>query len=71
MMLIKKAYEALEPGKFIMIYDFLLDENNPKKTADNFFMSLHMLTCGKGSQFTKEEISKYLSDAGFTNLEFT
>lgn len=48
-MLIKKAYNALEVGKYIILYEFLLDEKEPKNTLDNYFMSIHMQTACKGS----------------------
>jgi O-methyltransferase domain/Dimerisation domain len=56
-MLIKKAYDALEVGKYIVIYEFIVDEQDPTKTKDNFLMSLHMQTACKGSQFTRGEIA--------------
>ncbi|TNV79691.1 hypothetical protein FGO68_gene15830 [Halteria grandinella] len=68
-MLIKKAHDALESGKHILIYDFLIDEKNPKNTLDNFLISVHMQTIATGNQFTSEEITKYLTDAGFKDIQ--
>ena len=70
-MLIKKAYEALPKGGHIVIYDFFLDqdEGKPPRT-ENFFMSLHMQLAATGSQFTRKEMTGYLTEAGFGNIQF-
>lgn len=50
-MLIRKAYEALNPGGFLLIYDEIID-NDRKKNLHALFISMHMQLCLYGHEFT-------------------
>ena len=48
LMLLKKAYDALEDGGYLMVYDFFIDNERKTKT-DSLLMSLHMQISCAGS----------------------
>jgi (2Fe-2S) ferredoxin/2-polyprenyl-3-methyl-5-hydroxy-6-metoxy-1,4-benzoquinol methylase len=67
--LLAKAFEALAPGGRLVIQDFILDpdKTGPRKAA---LFSLHMLVnTAHGSAYSAEEYSRWLTEAGFPNVE--
>ncbi|MFQ5861847.1 MAG: class I SAM-dependent methyltransferase [Candidatus Brocadiales bacterium] len=63
--ILKKCYEALEPGGKVVIHDFILDSSGTSPLFPVLF-SLNMLlgTC-EGSSYSKREIRGWLLEAGF------
>ena len=64
-MLIKKAYDSLPVGGYIVVYDFYVDEDRREK-AEAMMMSLHMQLVCTGNQFTFTEMEALLKEAGFS-----
>jgi 2-polyprenyl-3-methyl-5-hydroxy-6-metoxy-1,4-benzoquinol methylase len=64
-MLVKKAYEALNPGGALVVYDAIIDEDR-SKNAFGLLMSLNMLieTSG-GFDYTGSECMEWMKEAGF------
>jgi hypothetical protein len=67
-LLLRKAYEALPPGGAVIIYERLIDRDR-RINASALLASLNMLimTAG-GFDFTGEDCSRWLSDAGFRSI---
>ncbi|MGW3186082.1 methyltransferase [Kitasatospora sp. NPDC001119] len=66
--LVKRAYEAVNPGGALVIYDELLDDdrNGPERSL---LMSLNMrLVRTGGSEYTVTECRTWLTEAGFTDI---
>jgi hypothetical protein len=65
--LVKKAYEALPPGGALLIYDAMLDDD--RGDLSQLLVSLNMLLVTEGgSEYTVQECTGYLTDAGFTGV---
>jgi SAM-dependent methyltransferase len=64
-MLVKKAYEALNPGGALVVYDAIIDDDR-SKNAFGLLMSLNMLieTPG-GFDYTGAECIGWMKEAGF------
>jgi len=69
-MLVAKAYEALNPGGAIIVYDAMID-NEREKNAFALLMSLNMLieTPG-GFDYTPAQCEEWLTEAGFKEIRF-
>jgi SAM-dependent methyltransferase len=63
-LLLRKSFEALEPGGAVVICELLVDDDKtgPVPAA---LMSLNMLIEAEGRNYTAAEYSKWLTDAGF------
>jgi len=68
--LVTKAYDALNPGGAIIVYDAMIDNEREKNTFA-LLMSLNMLieTPG-GFDYTPNDCEGWLSDTGFKNIRF-
>jgi len=66
-MLIKKAYEALEPGGSLIVYEFLIDDAR-RKHLPGLLMSLNMLIESRGGfDYTGADCIGWMNEAGFTD----
>ena len=66
-MLIKKAYEALEHGGSLIVYEFLIDDER-RTHLPGLLMSLNMLIETRGGfDYTGADCMSWMSEAGFTN----
>jgi hypothetical protein len=66
-MLIKKAYDALEPGGSLIVYEFLIDDER-RKHLPGLLMSLNMLIETRGGfDYTGADCMDWMREAGFTN----
>jgi len=67
-MLIKKAYEALNPGGAYMIIENIVNEE--RTNVDAFIISLTMLLETKGGfNFTFSDFEGWVKKAGFSKTE--
>lgn len=65
--LLAKVFEALAPGGTIAIAEFLVDKDR-KGPVNGLFFAVNMLVnTDKGGTYSFEEISSWLTDAGFVN----
>lgn len=63
--LVKKAYEALEPGGLVIIKDFIV-ENDRSGPAFSLIFALHMLVHTRGGNtYSYEEVRRWTDSAGF------
>lgn len=69
-MLVAKAYEALNPGGALIVYDAMID-NEREKNAFGLLMSLNMLieTPG-GFDYSPAQCEEWLKEAGFKDIRF-
>lgn len=66
--LVEKAYQAVRPGGALLIYDPMIDPDNPNPV--NVVISLHMmLTTRGGREYAPAEARSWLEKAGFTVAE--
>lgn len=66
--LIEKSYTALAPGGWILIHDFLLNEQRTAPYPAALF-SVHMLTATEGGRsYSVGEISRWFEEAGFVDI---
>lgn len=68
-LLLKKAFDALEPGGQIMVSDVFFDDDrkNSPPFATSFALNM-MLTSDHGSAHAKTEMTRWLEGNGFTNI---
>jgi len=68
--LIRKSFDALEPGGMLVIHDAHLneDKSGPLHVAEYSVMLMHST---EGRCYSVAEIRAYLAEAGFTNIQFT
>ena len=65
--LVKKAYEAVNPGGLLLVYDPMLDPDNPNPM--NLIISLDMLlTTRGGAEYPPAWCRDWLEAAGFTGV---
>ena len=65
--MIKKAYDALEKGGSLIVYEFLIDDER-RKHLPGLLMSLNMLIETRGGfDYTGADCMGWMSEAGFTN----
>ncbi len=65
--LIEKVFEALRPGGTIAVAEFLVSEDRTGPMGGLFFAVNMLITTDEGNVYSFEEISSWLSDAGFVN----
>jgi hypothetical protein len=67
--LVRKAYEALQPGGCLLVYESIIDEDR-RENSFGLLMSLNMLieTLG-GSDFTAAECIEWMRQAGFKDAQ--
>jgi 8-O-methyltransferase len=65
--LIRSAAEAVNPGGALLIYDAMLDENQPRLV--NALLSLDMRMWSGGSQYLADDCVAWLTEAGFQNVQ--
>jgi 2-polyprenyl-3-methyl-5-hydroxy-6-metoxy-1,4-benzoquinol methylase len=64
-MLVKKAFDALNPGGALVVYDAIIDDDR-KKNAFGLMMSLNMLIETEGGfDYTGEDCIGWMKEAGF------
>ncbi|MFJ2163821.1 methyltransferase [Streptomyces griseofuscus] len=69
-LLIHKAFDAVNPGGTLLVYDRMLDDE--PEHADNLVISLDMLlVTDGGSEYPAAEIIGYAEHAGFARTEVT
>ena len=67
-MLVKKAYEALNPGGALVVYDSIIDDDR-SKNAFGLMMSLNMLVETPGGfDYTGADCIGWLTEAGFKDV---
>jgi 8-O-methyltransferase len=65
--LVAKAFDAVEPGGALYVYDAMLDDDTPR--LDNALVSLDMLVWSAGgAEYTAGECAGWLAEAGFTSI---
>lgn len=63
--LVRKCYDALEPGGTLILKDFIVDAGRPGPPFSLVF-ALHMLVMtGEGDTYTAEEVASWTDAAGF------
>jgi hypothetical protein len=69
-LLLRKAFEALDPGGFAVVSDvFFTDDNkNTPPFAIHFALNM-MLTSDEGSAHAKTEMARWMTEAGFNNVQ--
>ena len=65
--LLKKAYDALDVGDVCIVYDHFID-NKRKANIGGLLMSLHMQITTMGHDFTFEQCKNWFKQVGFTNI---
>jgi precorrin-6B methylase 2 len=65
--LLKKVFHALAPGGTIVIAEFLVNADRTGPVNGLFFAVNMLVNTDNGDTYSFEEISHWLSDAGFTN----
>jgi ubiquinone/menaquinone biosynthesis C-methylase UbiE len=67
--LLKKTYEALNPGGWVAIAEFLINQDRSGPPIALFFTLNMLVYTDAGSTYSFEEISQWLLAAGFTDIE--
>lgn len=69
-LLLRKAFDALEPGGLIVVSDVFFDDDdkNSPPFAASFALNM-MLTSEHGSAHAKTEMARWMTEAGFTAIE--
>jgi ubiquinone/menaquinone biosynthesis C-methylase UbiE len=65
--LLRKTFEALAPGGTIAIAEFLVNADRTGPVGSLFFAGNMLVNTDKGDTYSFEEISGWLTEAGFTN----
>jgi SAM-dependent methyltransferase len=68
--LVKKSFDALEPGGRILLHEALLDDDKAGPFPVAAF-SVAMVALTEGRQYSGEELRDTLVDAGFTDIDTT
>jgi hypothetical protein len=64
-MLVRKAFDALEPGGALVVYDSIIDDDR-SKNAFGLMMSLNMLIETEGGfDYTGADCIGWMKEAGF------
>ena len=66
-MLVKKIYDALNPGGIAIIKDHALEEDGTAPAFGALF-SMVMLLFTQGRSYTQPEMTSWFEKAGFTNI---
>jgi len=68
-MLLKKAFNATNPGGVTIVYETMIDPS--RKQAAALLFSLHMLIQREeGFNFSSEQCKSWMEEAGFTDVKF-
>lgn len=69
-LLLRKAFDALEPGGMVIVSDVFFDDDakNSPPFAASFALNM-MLTSNHGSAHAKTEMQRWMEGAGFTGIE--
>lgn len=67
--LLKKAYDALNPGGVIYVMDMMTDKTHTKPKFSALFGINMALTAESGWVFSDEELKNWLEEASFTNFK--
>jgi ubiquinone/menaquinone biosynthesis C-methylase UbiE len=65
--LLRKTFETLAPGGTIAIGEFLVNQDRTGPVVSLFFAANMLVNTDHGDTFSFEEISGWLTEAGFTN----
>jgi hypothetical protein len=65
--LLKKTFQALAPGGTIAVAEFLVNEDRTGPLNGLFFAINMLVNTDTGDTYSFEEISSWLTEAGFTN----
>jgi ubiquinone/menaquinone biosynthesis C-methylase UbiE len=65
--LLRKTFEALAPGGTIAIAEFLVNADRTGPVGSLFFAGNMVVNTDEGDTYSFEEISDWLTEAGFTN----
>jgi ubiquinone/menaquinone biosynthesis C-methylase UbiE len=65
--LLRKTFEALAPGGTIAIAEFLVNADRTGPVGSLFFAANMLVNTDDGDTYSFEEISDWLTEAGFTN----
>ena len=69
-MLLRKAFDALDPGGMVVVSDVFFDTDAKDTPAFAVYFALNMmLTSRDGSAHAKTEMARWASDTGFTHVE--
>jgi ubiquinone/menaquinone biosynthesis C-methylase UbiE len=66
--LLRKTFEALAPGGTIAIAEFLVNADRTGPVVSLFFAANMLVNTDDGDTYSFEEISDWLTEAGFTNV---
>jgi 2-polyprenyl-3-methyl-5-hydroxy-6-metoxy-1,4-benzoquinol methylase len=67
--LIKKCFNALNIGGQIVIMDFIMDEDRINPISGAMFALNMLVSTSNGDTYTKNEVTNWLNDAGFKNID--
>jgi len=68
-MLLKKAYDATNPGGVTVVYETMIDPSRRQPAA--LLFSLHMLIQREeGFNFSSDECKQWMEEAGFSNVTY-
>jgi SAM-dependent methyltransferase/DNA-binding HxlR family transcriptional regulator len=65
--LIRSAFEAVNPGGALVVYDAMLDEDTPRMS--NSLLSLDMRLWSGGSEYLADDCIAWLTEVGFRDVE--
>jgi ubiquinone/menaquinone biosynthesis C-methylase UbiE len=65
--LLRRTFEALAPGGTIAIAEFLVNADRTGPVGSLFFATNMLVNTDEGDTYSFEEISEWLTEAGFTN----
>ncbi|MFC5723496.1 methyltransferase [Streptomyces gamaensis] len=66
--LARRAFEALSPGGYALVYDTMIDEGR-RAAANPLLISLNMMLCTPGGgEYTAREGARWFLDAGFAEV---
>lgn len=68
LILIRKCYEALQPGGWLCIKDFFLDETRTKPQWAAVFTVNMLVNSEAGDCYTNEEMKRWLNESGFEGI---
>lgn len=69
-LLLRKAFDALNPGGLVIVSDVFFDDESKRTPAFTVYFALNMmLTSDEGSAHAKTEMAAWMSAAGFGNID--
>ncbi len=69
--LLARAYQALDPGGRVVVYEFLLEPDQVSPATSALFAVMMLVENQGGNVYTGQELTSWLANAGFHDLSCT